>query len=169
MKLTHAALTLAIAALLISPSQAGEAEPFVTTRVLSLDAANRLALGAADACGKRGYQVAVAVVDRSGGLLAFARDPLAGSHTIDVSIGKAYAAASFQTSTTQMQEPRFAGLRSAPKVMLVGGGLPVRIGGHIYGAVGVSGAPAQKTTGDIDQECAQAGIEAIRESIEFAQ
>ncbi|UCE90541.1 MAG: heme-binding protein [Pseudomonadota bacterium] len=166
----HAAIALATATLVFgAPLHGAEEAPFVTTRVLSLDAANRLALGAAGECGKRGFQVAVAVVDRSGGLLAFARDPLAGPHTIDVSIGKAYAAASFQTSTAQMQEPRFAGLRSAPKVMLVGGGLPVRIGGHIYGAVGVSGAPAEKTTGDIDQQCAQAGIEAIREAIEFAQ
>ena len=127
MKVMPKVIALATAALILAtPLHADEAAPFVTTRVLSLDAANRLALGAARECGKRGYQVAVAVVDRNGGLLAFVRDPLAGSHTIDVSIGKAYAAASFQTSTTQMQEPRFEGLRSAPKVMLVGGGLPPR-------------------------------------------
>lgn len=142
-------------------------EAWVGTRVLSFELAQRLAVEAAQACRKQGYQVAVAVVDRSGTLLAFARDPLAGPHTVAVSQGKAYAAATFQTPTTQMMDNEH--LRHAPDVLLIGGGLPVRVAGHMYGAVGVSGAPAQKRTGDIDEACAQAGIEAIRETLEFAE
>ena len=63
----------------------------------------------------------------------------------------------------------FEGLKHAPGVLLVGGGIPVRIGGHMYGAIGVSGAPAKKRTGDIDHACAQKGIDTIKEAIEFAQ
>ncbi len=150
---------------IVSATQAQDA--WVDTRTLSFELAQRLAVEAAQACRKQGYQVAVAVVDRSGTLLAFARDPLAGPHTVAVSQGKAYAAATFQTPTTQMMDNEH--LRHAPNVLLIGGGVPVRVGGHMYGAVGVSGAPAQKRTGDVDEACAQAGIDAIKETLEFAE
>jgi len=136
-------------------------------RVLSFESAQRLALAAAQACRQQGYQVAAAVVDRSGRLLAFARDPLAGPHTIAVSQAKAYSAASFQTPTSQMQGRE--ALNGAPGVLLVGGGVPVRVGGYFYGAVGVSGAPAERHMGDRDEACARSGIEAIREVLEFSQ
>ena len=89
---------------------------------------------------------------------------------ISVSVArlKAKTSASFQTPTIDMMEG-FDGLSGAPGVLLVGGGLPIRIGGHNYGAVGVSGAPAKKRTGDVDHECGLAGINAIREAIEFAE
>ncbi len=155
-------------ALLLSPL-AGAESAYVTTRVLSFELANQLAVESARACRKQGYQVTASVVDRNGKLLAVARDPLAGTHTIDVSRLKAVTAASFQTSTLDMQEGDFDNLRFAPEVLLIGGGVPVRIGGHFYGAVGISGAPAKKITGDVDDECARAGIETIREAIEFAE
>lgn len=43
------------------------------------------------------------------------------------------------------------------------GGLLVQAGGQTVGAVGVSGAPS----GDTDEECAQAGIDAVTEDLEF--
>ena len=129
--------------------------------------AQKLALVAVQACEAQGYQVAAAVVDRSGLLQAFVRMPLAGAHTVDVAIGKAFAAASFQTATMDLAAEEFVGLRHIRGAIMVGGGVPVRIGGHLYGAVAVSGAPGKKVTGDIDEECAKAGIEAIREAIEF--
>ncbi|MDH5183127.1 MAG: heme-binding protein [Gammaproteobacteria bacterium] len=141
--------------------------PTVTTKSLSMHLANQLAVAASDTCTKQGYQVAVAVVDRSGNLLAFARDPLSGHHTIAVSQGKAYTAATFQSRTLTMQDNQQ--LRGAPGVLLIGGGVPIRIGGNFYGAVGVSGAPAKKVTGDVDEGCANAGIDAIREAVEFAE
>jgi len=147
---------------------AADDKAFVTTRTLSMDLANQLAITSARACAKMGYQVAVAVTDRSGKLLAFIRDPLAGTHTIDVATLKAATAASFQTATIEMMKG-FEGLRDAPGVLLIGGGVPIRVGGHMYGAIGVSGAPAKKRMGDMDDACAQAGIDVIREAIEFAQ
>ncbi len=150
--------------LLTGQVQADEA-PSVNIRILSLELAQRLTVAAVEACRRQQFQVAAAVMDRGGNLLAFARDPLAGPHTIDVSQGKAYAAASFVTPTSEMMTNEH--LRFAPRALLIGGGVPISIGGHLYGAVGVSGAPARKTTGDVDEECAQAGIEAIREELEF--
>ena len=140
---------------------------FVTTRSLALETANQLAMEAAQACRKQGYQVTVSVVDRNGNILAILRDPLAGSHTLEVSRQKAYTAATFQTATTEMKN--FDAVQFAPEVLLIGGGVPIKIGGHFYGAVGVSGAPAKKLAGDVDEECALAGIAAISEALEFAE
>lgn len=152
--------------LLLTTGQSLADNPTVSTKSLSMMLANQLAVSAANACHKQGYQVAVAVVDRSGNLLAFVRDPLSGHHTIAVSQGKAYTAATFQSRTLTMQDNQQ--LRGAPGVLLIGGGVPIRIGGHFYGAVGVSGAPAKKITGDVDEGCANKGIRAIREAVEFA-
>lgn len=137
----------------------------VEIKVLSAGLANAAVVAAAQHCRSAGYQVAVAVVDRGGNLLAFLRDPLAGPHTVEVSRLKAYSAVTYQAPTSAMM--RREELRYTPGLLLVGGGLPVEIGGSLYGAIGVSGAPAKKVTGDSDEECARAGIEAIRETLEF--
>lgn len=154
--------------LLINPLASASDETFVTTRSLSMELTNKLVMSAARHCTKQGYQVSVAATDRSGKLQAFIRNPLAGSHTIEVAKLKAATSASFQTATIDMMQG-FTPLSDAPGVLLIGGGIPVRIGGHFYGAIGVSGAPAKKRMGDIDHECGQAGIDAIIEEIEFAQ
>ena len=161
------ALTL-VGLMLLNTSLYAESDAFVTSRSLSMELANKLVMAAARHCTKQGYQVSVAVTDRSGKLQAFIRNPLAGSHTIGVATLKAATSASFQTPTIDMMQG-FDGLRDAPGVLLIGGGLPIRIGGHNYGAIGVSGAPAKKRTGDVDHECGLAGIDAIREEIEFAE
>lgn len=150
-----------------STIQADDTEVTVTMKSLSAAMANNLAMAAFDECTKRGYHVSAAVVGRDGHLLSFVRSPLAGPHTVDVATSKAYTAANFQTSTTTMMLD-MKELAFSPGVLLVGGGLPINIGGHFYGGVGVSGAPFEKVIGDIDEACAKAGIDAIREELEFA-
>ena len=56
-----------------------------------------------------------------------------------------------------------SGIRNLPRAVMLGGGLPIEAQGSIAGAIGVSGAPG----GDADDSCARAGIEAIRDRIEF--
>lgn len=56
-----------------------------------------------------------------------------------------------------------SGIRNLPGAVIIGGGLIVEAGGSLVGAVGVSGAPG----GDADEACARAGIEAIRDKLEF--
>ena len=75
---------------------------------------------------------------------------------------------SFRTSTTDMAretQPGKAasGIRQLPRVVMVGGGLMIEGGGALFGGIGVSGAPG----GDLDEMCAKAGIEAIRDALEF--
>jgi len=155
-----------ISLLTLNPVRA-DSKAFVTTRTLAFEIANQLAMETAQACRKQGYQVAVSVVDRNGNALAMLRDPLAGAHTLEVSRQKAYTAATFQTATSEMKNSD--ALQFAPQVLLIGGGVPIKVGGHFYGAVGVSGAPAKKITGDVDEECALAGIAAINDALEFAE
>jgi uncharacterized protein GlcG (DUF336 family) len=56
-----------------------------------------------------------------------------------------------------------AGVRALPGVAIIAGGVTIEAGGSLLGAVGVSGAPG----GDADEACAKAGIETIREKLEF--
>ena len=56
-----------------------------------------------------------------------------------------------------------SGIRQLPRVVAAGGGVPIEAGGNLLGAIGVSGAPG----GDADDACANAGIKAIADDIEF--
>jgi uncharacterized protein GlcG (DUF336 family) len=112
--------------------------------------------------------VAVAVVDRFGVTQVMLRDRFAGPHTGSTAAGKAWTAASFRTSTTELNaisQPGMmqAGIRHLPEVVIMGGGLVVEATGSLVAAVGVSGAPG----GDADEACARDGIDAIRDRLEF--
>jgi uncharacterized protein GlcG (DUF336 family) len=151
-------------AFMLGTAQA-DAPSFVTTRALTPDLAQQGVMAALRDCADRGYQVAAALVGRDGRLLAFARSPLAGPHTIDVAQGKAYTSATFRAATTALMDRDF--MRDIPGVLVIGGGLPIQVGGHFYGGIGVSGAPAQERPGDVDDLCAQAGINAMTETLEL--
>lgn len=138
------------------------------TRSLTPETALAAARAALDSCRKQGHQVAVAVVDRGGITQVMLRDRFAGAHSPEVAQNKAWTAASFRTSTktlaveTQPGRP-MSGLRNLPRFLAVGGGLAIEGAGTLLGAIGVSGAPG----GDADEICAQAGIRAISDAIEF--
>jgi uncharacterized protein GlcG (DUF336 family) len=157
------------ASLLFALTSSVLAEPS-TFQVKSLTPETALvaAKAALEACRKEGYQVAVAVVDRAGLTQVFLRDRFAGAHTVEVATNKAWTAASFRTSTlslaaeTQAGRP-MSGIRGIPRMLAVGGGVLIEGGGNVFGAIGVSGAPG----GEADDACAQAGIKAISDAIEF--
>jgi uncharacterized protein GlcG (DUF336 family) len=139
----------------------------VSTKSLTGPMAMKLVMKTYNDCTKKGYNVAVAVVNREGRLIAFVRNPLSGIHAIEVSQGKAYTAATFKSSTAKLAGRDF--MRDIPGALIWGGGLPINIGGNFYGGIGVAGAPAKEVPGDVDDECAQAGLNAIAEEIEFGE
>jgi uncharacterized protein GlcG (DUF336 family) len=157
---------LALALMLAAPARADEA--LVTFKSLSPDVALDLARAALADCRKSGFQVAVAVVDRFGVTQVMLRDRFAGAHTPATAIGKAWTAVSFRTDTsalvtaTQPPSPQ-AAVRNLPGAVILGGGLRIEAGGQLVGGVGVSGAPG----GENDEACAKAGIEAVRDKLEF--
>jgi uncharacterized protein GlcG (DUF336 family) len=157
---------LVVAALLASPARAQDA--VVAYKSMSPDLALDLARAALAECRKRGYQAAVAVVDRFGVTQVMLRDRFAGAHTPATAAGKAWTAASFRTNTTELvaaTQPGMpqAALRNLPGAVILGGGLVVEAGGSLVGAVGVSGGPG----GEADDACAKAGIEAVRDKLDF--
>ena len=140
----------------------------ITYKSLSPELALDLARAALAACRERGYQAAVAIVDRFGVTQVLLRDRFAGPHTVSTASGKAWTAVTFRTNTTELNavsQPGMmqAGIRNLPGVVALGGGMIVEAGGSLLGAIGVSGAPG----GDADDACARAGIEAIRDKLEF--
>ena len=139
------------------------------TKSLTPETALAAGKAALESCRGSGFQVAVAVVDRAGLVQVLLRDRFAGAHTIEVATNKAWTAASFRTSTSALAAETQAGkamsgLRGLPRFLAAGGGILIEGGGSSYGAIGVSGAPG----GEADEACAQAGLKAISDAIDFS-
>lgn len=159
---------LGLTALALLTSEAAAQDGVITYKSLSPERALDLARAALAACRERGFQAAVAVVDRFGVTQVLLRDRFAGPHTVSTASGKAWTAVTFRTNTSElnaMSQPGMmqAGIRNLPGVVVIGGGMTVEAGGSLLGAIGVSGAPG----GDADEACARAGIEAVRDKLEF--
>jgi len=168
--MTNTIARLATAALVATAAaSASAAEPATfSIKALTPETAVKAATAALAKCRADGYQVAVAVVDRSGLLQAVIRDRFAGAHTPDTATNKAWTAVSFRTNTTDLVKltapgQSAAGIRNLPRVVAVGGGVMIEAGGSILAGIGVSGAPG----GDADDACARAGIKAIADALEF--
>ena len=158
----------ALAAVLLFAAPARAQNSLVTFKSLSPELALDLARATLADCQKRGYQVAVAVVDRFGVAQVMLRDRFAGAHTPSTATGKAWTAVSFRTNTSDMvavtkEGSPQAGARLLPGAVMIGGGVMIEAGGSMVGAVGVSGGPG----GEADEACAKAGIEAVRDKLEF--
>jgi uncharacterized protein GlcG (DUF336 family) len=156
-------LMIATAFMLLMPHTMQASDELPREGVLPVGKATRAIQASLDACNKDGYKVSVSVVDRAGVLRAMARADGAGPHTVDSSRKKAYTAASLRRPTTELAElvnkvPTLQALREMnDQVLILGGGLPIEIGGEIVGGIGVGGAPGAH----LDDACAQAGLEAI--------
>jgi uncharacterized protein GlcG (DUF336 family) len=162
-------MTRALICLLLALSPlAASAQGTHSIKLLTPDTALKAAQAALKKCRDAGFQVAVAVVDRMGVPQVMLRDRYAGAHTPRMARAKAYTAVSFRTNTTELAAATQAGrpssgVRDLPGVVALGGGLMIDAGGSLLGAIGVSGAPGGKE----DDDCAAAGIAAIRDDIEF--
>lgn len=143
---------------------AASAQSVRTEKNMSLDLANQIATATVAACTANGYAVGVTVVDRAGGVRAVQRADNAGPHTLSSSQAKAYTSASAKNTTLAMMEgsqknPAGANLVHMPGFLLLGGGVPIKVGNEVIGAVGVGGAPG----GHLDEQCALAGIDKVKD------
>ena len=166
--MTGKTMIRAALALMLASGSAAAQDATYNIRTLTPETALKAAQVALKSCRDGGYQVAVAVVDRSGLAQVMLRDRFAGAHTPKTAIGKAWTAVSFRTTTTAMAAETqpgkpASGIRHLPHVVMVGGGVVIEAGGSILGGIGVSGAPG----GDLDDKCANAGIAAIKDALEF--
>lgn len=145
---------------------AAQAQGVRTERNVSLELANQIAAATVAACTTNGYAVAAAVVDRAGQLKALHRADNAGPHTLSSSQAKAFTSASAKNNTLAMMEgaqknPAAANLVHLPGFLLLGGGVPIKVGNEVIGAVGVGGAPG----GHLDEQCAVAGIDKVKDQL----
>jgi uncharacterized protein GlcG (DUF336 family) len=156
-------LIIATVFVMLMPYTVPAAEELPKEAVMPTGLAGQAIQASLDACRKDGYKVSVSVVDRAGVLRAMARADGAGPHTVDSSRKKAYTAASLRRPTTELAElinkvPTLQALREInDQMLMLGGGLPIEIGGEIVGGIGVGGAPGAH----LDDACAQAGLDAI--------
>jgi uncharacterized protein GlcG (DUF336 family) len=166
--LTLAILIGAGCSILGAPAVSG-AQVLVTHRIpaaLALEAVGE----AVAVCAKQGYAVTAVVVDADGVRQALLRGDRAGSHTLDSAADKAYTAASFKADTSALVEraktvPIAPILAKLPNLLLFGGGVLIKFHDEVIGAIGAAGAPG----GDLDENCARAGLEKIRGRLQHLQ
>jgi uncharacterized protein GlcG (DUF336 family) len=149
-----------------SYSFADDAPLMVSVKRITMETALTIAKHTVDACRKEGVQISVTVVDRAGETQVALRDVLAPTVSLTISQQKAKAALSFNAATSRL-EGRFKHYGSVAKVeglIFSAGGIPIQAGGLILGGIGVSGAPS----GELDEKCAKAGLDAILDELEMA-
>lgn len=156
---------LVIAAGLACLATASQAQ-VLQEKNLPLSIAADIAREAVAACAAQGYNISAAVVDREGVLRALMRADMAGVHTPEAARRKAYTSASTRIPTTMMVEniqknPASAQLVAIDGFLVVGGGVPVKVGNETIGAVGVGGAPG----GQLDEACANAAIAKVQDQL----
>lgn len=145
---------------------AAGAQSVRTEKNISLELANQIASASVAACSASGYVVTATVVDRSGTVRAVQRADNAGPHTLEASRLKAFTSASAKNTTLAMMEgaqknPAAANLVYIPGYLLLGGGVPVKVGSEVIGAVGVGGAPG----GQLDEQCALSALDKVKDQL----
>ncbi len=153
-----------LSALVISPSLAQDSPDELPQQpILPLSMAMQAAQVALEPCADNGYQVSVAIVERNGMDKVLLRNDGAGPHTINSSRQKAFTSASMGRPTGDIANaiagnPAIEGLRDMDdRLLFLEGRLPIVANGQVIAGIGVGGTPG----GNLDAECAQAGIDSL--------
>jgi uncharacterized protein GlcG (DUF336 family) len=137
----------------------------LTQKRLPISVALAIAEAALDACAAQGH-VSVHVVGHEGEILVAIRGDGAAPHTMENSLRKAYTALTFGVPSGEfakrVKENPTLGLVHLKDVIAGQGGLPIKSGDEVIGAVGVSGVP---NGADREEACAQAGIDHVADQL----
>jgi uncharacterized protein GlcG (DUF336 family) len=140
-----------------------QAQAVRTERNMSLELANQIAAAGVAACAANSYSVAVTVVDRAGGVRAVQRADNASPHTLGASQQKRSRRRRRRNSTwrcwTSCRRTRARHVGRHPRFLVLGGGVPVKVGTEVIGGVGIGGAPA----GNLDEQCALAALDKVKD------
>ena len=159
--ISKALASIAVAAVLSLPAGA---QGIITQKNITLALAQTIANAAIAQCRSIGYKISVTVVDREGLPIVMMRDDGAGLSTPEGSDRKAYTARAFSQSSADFvkrlqDRPDTVGSRHYSRVLALAGGLPIKVGDEVVGAVGVSGTPGR------DDECSKAGIDKVADQL----
>lgn len=155
---------LLLVALGLTPVHAAD---LMSTKLMALELARDVAQKTVEACRAQGYQVAAVVVDRGGEPQVVFRDVFANRFNVEIATRKANTSVLSGAESSELRKTRGdirPELNHINGIIIMDGGLPIRAGGQLIGAVGVSGAP----TGKLDEACAQKGLDFVHERLEFA-
>jgi uncharacterized protein GlcG (DUF336 family) len=158
--LSKALASFAVAAALASPASA----QVLTQKNVSLAMAQTIANAAAEKCQSMGYKISVTVLDRAGLQIVMLRGDGAGLHTPEGADRKAYTARTYGSPSANFakrvqSDPGYAPAMQYTRVLALGGGLPIKVGNEVIGAVGVSGSPGK------DDVCSQAGLDKVADQL----
>jgi glc operon protein GlcG len=150
-----AALAWACFAAMAVPAHAQLADK----KALTLDAAKKMAAAAEAEAVKNKWNVVIAVVDDGGHLIYLQRMDGTQTGSIDVAIGKAKTSMAFKRPTKvfdELAKTRPSIVSISAEAVLLEGGVPIKAGEQVIGAMGVSGVTSQQ-----DAQIAEAGIAAL--------
>ena len=155
----------AIAAVICSLWGQAGAQALVTHRIPAALAFEAVA-AAVEACGKQGYAETAIVVDADGVTQALLRGDWTGVHSIDSATYKAYTSATMKVDTSVLIErektdPMGPGMAKLPRLLEAGGGVVIKVGDEVVGAIGASGVPGSQ----LDENCAKAGLAKIQDRL----
>jgi len=156
-------LVCVVICLFTLPLRMAVPQELLTQKVMSLDMAQAIAQGALATCRAGGFHVSISVIDGSGVLKAFMRDDGAGLGSVEVSRRKAYTALIFRRTSAETAKI-WASTTPVPIIegtVALAGGVPIKAGNDVIGAIGISGAP----DGDKEQTCANAGIALVADKL----
>lgn len=132
--------------------------------MVTLEDARKVIAAAEEKAREIGQPMNIAVADEGGNLVAHVRMDGAWIGSIDISIKKAYTSRAFDISTRDLAEHsqsggQFFGIHASNngRVMIFAGGIPLKKGDKVVGAIGVSGG-----SGEQDHAVAEAGAAAFR-------
>ena len=134
----------------------------VTKSSISAAAAADIIRAAEAKAAEMGVPMVIAVVDESGVLKAFSRMDGAALLSVDIAQDKAYTAVAFGISTDgwfdfiKNDPPLLHGIIKTPRLIVYGGGYPLKVGDAVVGGIGVSGGHYEQ-----DMVVAQAGVVAL--------
>ena len=139
------AILFSAAAVAQTPTTAPAPPPAAYGTPIGINDALALIQRGIDLSKARGFKMAIAVVEPSGELVAFARMDDVAYGAIEVAQKKARTSARFRLTTMSAEERVQGGrwaLLSANDFITIGGGVPIVVNNRVVGALGVSGASA---------------------------
>ncbi|WP_286033833.1 GlcG/HbpS family heme-binding protein [Fusobacterium necrogenes] len=124
---------------------------------INLEIAHKIAFEILNESKKENVNVSVVVLDRGGFPVLSVKGDNAGIHTLDTAEKKAFTSLAFKIPTTEFASrvENVPSLLQIENTTTLGGGLPIKVGDEIIGAVGVGGAPS----GVLDEKLGMVGIE----------